>query len=93
MLACILSCFTFQPPTGISSETILKHSDISEEELLDLIFKLNTDPRVDGLLVQLPLPGIEREIDNEYTESCICRVAVIIYLIIKCRTPAVCVLE
>ncbi|XP_035999624.1 bifunctional methylenetetrahydrofolate dehydrogenase/cyclohydrolase, mitochondrial [Fundulus heteroclitus] len=41
---------------GISSETILKHSEISEEELLDLIFKLNTDPRVDGLLVQLPLP-------------------------------------
>lgn len=41
---------------GISSETILKHSEISEEELLDLIYKLNTDPRVDGLLVQLPLP-------------------------------------
>lgn len=44
-------------PTGISSETILKHTDISEEELLDLIYKLNTDHRVDGLLVQLPLPG------------------------------------
>lgn len=42
---------------GISSETIVKHSDISEEELLDLIDKLNTDHRVDGLLVQLPLPG------------------------------------
>uniref|UniRef100_A0A8C7Z9L4 Methenyltetrahydrofolate cyclohydrolase n=1 Tax=Oryzias sinensis TaxID=183150 RepID=A0A8C7Z9L4_9TELE len=41
---------------GISSETILKHTDISEEELLDLIYKLNTDHRVDGLLVQLPLP-------------------------------------
>uniref|UniRef100_A0A3B3CXC6 methenyltetrahydrofolate cyclohydrolase n=1 Tax=Oryzias melastigma TaxID=30732 RepID=A0A3B3CXC6_ORYME len=41
---------------GISSETILKHTDISEEELLDLIDKLNTDHRVDGLLVQLPLP-------------------------------------
>ncbi|XP_015234220.1 PREDICTED: bifunctional methylenetetrahydrofolate dehydrogenase/cyclohydrolase, mitochondrial [Cyprinodon variegatus] len=41
---------------GISSETILKHSEISEEELLDLIYKLNTDPQVDGLLVQLPLP-------------------------------------
>lgn len=41
---------------GISSETILKRSDISEEELLDLIYKLNTDHRVDGLLVQLPLP-------------------------------------
>ncbi|KAM4745358.1 bifunctional methylenetetrahydrofolate dehydrogenase/cyclohydrolase, mitochondrial [Anableps anableps] len=41
---------------GISSETILKHSEISEEELLDLIYKLNSDSRVDGLLVQLPLP-------------------------------------
>uniref|UniRef100_A0A3B5KQH9 methenyltetrahydrofolate cyclohydrolase n=1 Tax=Xiphophorus couchianus TaxID=32473 RepID=A0A3B5KQH9_9TELE len=41
---------------GISSETILKHSEISEEELLDLVYKLNTDPGVDGLLVQLPLP-------------------------------------
>lgn len=49
--------FTLRPPTGISSETILKHTNISEEELLDLIDKLNTDPRVDGLLVQLPLPG------------------------------------
>lgn len=46
-----------EPLTGISSETILKHSDISEEELLDLIDKLNSDHRVDGLLVQLPLPG------------------------------------
>ncbi|XP_036385654.1 bifunctional methylenetetrahydrofolate dehydrogenase/cyclohydrolase, mitochondrial-like [Megalops cyprinoides] len=41
---------------GISSETILKPSSISEEELVDLIHKLNTDHRVDGLLVQLPLP-------------------------------------
>ncbi|KAF3850790.1 hypothetical protein F7725_012562, partial [Dissostichus mawsoni] len=43
-------------PARISSETILKQSHISEEELLDLIYKLNTDHRVDGLLVQLPLP-------------------------------------
>ncbi|XP_033829107.1 bifunctional methylenetetrahydrofolate dehydrogenase/cyclohydrolase, mitochondrial [Periophthalmus magnuspinnatus] len=41
---------------GISSETILKHSSTSEEALLDLIDKLNSDHRVDGLLVQLPLP-------------------------------------
>ncbi|KAG5840205.1 hypothetical protein ANANG_G00186370 [Anguilla anguilla] len=41
---------------GISSETILKPSCISEDELLELIHKLNTDHRVDGLLVQLPLP-------------------------------------
>lgn len=54
-------CWVVSPQlsTGISSETILKHSSINEEELLDLIFKLNTDHRVDGLLVQLPLPGTE----------------------------------
>jgi len=44
-------------PAGISSETILKTSNTSEEELLDLIDKLNNDHLVDGLLVQLPLPG------------------------------------
>uniref|UniRef100_A0A672QAF5 methenyltetrahydrofolate cyclohydrolase n=1 Tax=Sinocyclocheilus grahami TaxID=75366 RepID=A0A672QAF5_SINGR len=51
---------------GISSETILKPSSISEEELLDLIEKLNSDHRVDGLLVQLPLPDHidERRICN-----------------------------
>ncbi|XP_062873904.1 bifunctional methylenetetrahydrofolate dehydrogenase/cyclohydrolase, mitochondrial [Trichomycterus rosablanca] len=41
---------------GITSETILKSSSTSEEDLLELIDKLNSDPRVDGLLVQLPLP-------------------------------------
>lgn len=42
---------------GITSETILKPSSVSEEELMELIDKLNSDHRVDGLLVQLPLPG------------------------------------
>lgn len=42
---------------GISSETILKPASVTEEELLDLIVKLNHDTNVDGLLVQLPLPG------------------------------------
>lgn len=41
---------------GISSETILKPSSVTEEELMELIYNLNTDNRVDGLLVQLPLP-------------------------------------
>lgn len=41
---------------GINSETILKPASISEEELLNLINKLNNDDNVDGLLVQLPLP-------------------------------------
>ncbi|XP_034286530.1 bifunctional methylenetetrahydrofolate dehydrogenase/cyclohydrolase, mitochondrial isoform X2 [Pantherophis guttatus] len=51
---------------GISSETILKPASITEEELLDLIVKLNHDTNVDGLLVQLPLPEHidERKICN-----------------------------
>lgn len=72
-IACLcFNIFSLQPPTGISSETILKHSEISEEELLDLIYKLNADHRVDGLLVQLPLPGKKRletwnrRINNEF---------------------------
>ena len=35
----------------------MKPASISEEELLNLINKLNNDNNVDGLLVQLPLPG------------------------------------
>ncbi|KAG6934422.1 methylenetetrahydrofolate dehydrogenase (NADP+ dependent) 2, methenyltetrahydrofolate cyclohydrolase [Chelydra serpentina] len=51
---------------GISSETILKPASSTEEELLDLISKLNDDTNVDGLLVQLPLPEHidERKICN-----------------------------
>ncbi|XP_067857357.1 bifunctional methylenetetrahydrofolate dehydrogenase/cyclohydrolase, mitochondrial-like isoform X1 [Heptranchias perlo] len=51
---------------GITSETILKPASITEEELLELISKLNTDNKVDGLLVQLPLPEHldERKICN-----------------------------
>ncbi|TFK04188.1 putative bifunctional methylenetetrahydrofolate dehydrogenase/cyclohydrolase 2 [Platysternon megacephalum] len=41
---------------GICSEIILKPKDISQEELLDLTAKLNDDSRVNGILVQLPLP-------------------------------------
>ncbi len=32
-------------------------AETSEQELLDLIAKYNADPAVDGILVQLPLPG------------------------------------
>uniref|UniRef100_A0A8C8WP88 Tetrahydrofolate dehydrogenase/cyclohydrolase catalytic domain-containing protein n=1 Tax=Panthera leo TaxID=9689 RepID=A0A8C8WP88_PANLE len=41
---------------GINSETIVKPASISEEELLNLINKLNNDGSVDGLLIQLLLP-------------------------------------
>ncbi|XP_031426960.1 bifunctional methylenetetrahydrofolate dehydrogenase/cyclohydrolase, mitochondrial [Clupea harengus] len=54
---------------GISSETILKPSSTSEEELLDLIHKLNFDHRVDGLLVQLPLP---EHIDERRVCNAVC---------------------
>jgi methylenetetrahydrofolate dehydrogenase (NADP+)/methenyltetrahydrofolate cyclohydrolase len=47
---------------GIFSETILKASNTSEEELLDLINSYNKNPKFSGILVQLPLPNhIEEE--------------------------------
>ncbi|KAF7641995.1 hypothetical protein LDENG_00266600, partial [Lucifuga dentata] len=42
---------------GISSDTVVRPSSISQEELLETIDKMNRDWRVSGLLVQLPLPG------------------------------------
>jgi methylenetetrahydrofolate dehydrogenase (NADP+)/methenyltetrahydrofolate cyclohydrolase len=41
---------------GIYSEKINLPGDVSEKELLSLIEKLNKDPRIHGILVQLPLP-------------------------------------
>uniref|UniRef100_A0A672H5B9 methenyltetrahydrofolate cyclohydrolase n=1 Tax=Salarias fasciatus TaxID=181472 RepID=A0A672H5B9_SALFA len=41
---------------GISSDTVVRPSSVSQEELLELIDKMNRDWRVSGLLVQLPLP-------------------------------------
>ncbi len=32
-------------------------ADASQEEVNDLVYQLNADPQVDGILVQLPLPG------------------------------------
>ncbi|MBN2558851.1 MAG: bifunctional methylenetetrahydrofolate dehydrogenase/methenyltetrahydrofolate cyclohydrolase FolD [Clostridia bacterium] len=42
---------------GIKSYEFLRDKDTPEQELLDLIDELNKDPRVHGILVQLPLPG------------------------------------
>ncbi len=42
---------------GLFSETIKLSKNTSEEELLELIHKLNEDQRFHGILVQLPLPG------------------------------------
>lgn len=45
---------------GISSDTVVRPSSVSQKELLELIDKMNRDWRVSGLLVQLPLPGKHR---------------------------------
>ncbi|HEX5512829.1 MAG TPA: bifunctional methylenetetrahydrofolate dehydrogenase/methenyltetrahydrofolate cyclohydrolase FolD, partial [Gammaproteobacteria bacterium] len=42
--------------TGIESFAYDLPASTSEEELLALVDRLNSDPRVDGILVQLPLP-------------------------------------
>ena len=41
---------------GIVGETVRRPADTSEEALLGLIADLNADPRVHGIIVQLPLP-------------------------------------
>lgn len=42
---------------GINSKIFHLPKKNSEEELLDLIDKLNIDPKINGILVQLPLPS------------------------------------
>ncbi len=41
---------------GIHSEVFRFDSDVAEEKLLDCIRRLNADPAIHGILVQLPLP-------------------------------------
>jgi methylenetetrahydrofolate dehydrogenase (NADP+) / methenyltetrahydrofolate cyclohydrolase len=41
---------------GLYHETITCGSDISEADLLALVDRLNADPKIHGILVQLPLP-------------------------------------
>lgn len=42
---------------GIASRDVRLGEDASEEEVLALVARLNADDTVDGILVQLPLPG------------------------------------
>jgi len=42
---------------GISSETLTYPATITQAELIDRIVKLNKNPKVHGILVQLPLPS------------------------------------
>jgi len=41
---------------GMYSETFRLGADTTREKLLDLVVRLNADPRIHGILVQLPLP-------------------------------------
>src|SRR5438105_8465052 len=41
---------------GIHSQAYELNDTIKENELIDLIDQLNRDPKIDGILVQLPLP-------------------------------------
>jgi len=43
--------------TGVHSEVHELPEPVSEDALLERISKLNADPRIHGVLVQLPLPG------------------------------------
>lgn len=47
---------------GFDSSTYRFPSDVSEQELLEAVDFINNDPEIDGLIVQLPLPG---HIDNQ----------------------------
>ncbi len=42
---------------GIESETMRLPDTMSEKELREIIRRLNEDPEIDGILVQLPLPA------------------------------------
>ncbi len=48
---------------GIESHTYRLPAETSQQELLALLQKLNTDPKVHGILVQLPLPDHINERD------------------------------
>jgi methylenetetrahydrofolate dehydrogenase (NADP+)/methenyltetrahydrofolate cyclohydrolase len=47
---------------GMNGETIRKPTTISQDELLAIVDRLNADPAVHGILVQMPLP---KHIDSE----------------------------
>src|SRR5690606_18664298 len=42
---------------GFYSQEIRKSATITQSELEDLLFSINEDSKIDGLLVQLPLPS------------------------------------
>lgn len=70
---------------GLSSVILRENAELSEESLINLIQKLNQDPSVHGILVQLPLPkhidpmkviktiAIEKDVDgfHPYNIGCL----------------------
>ena len=54
--------------TGIYSRTIILPADVTQAELEKTIRELNDDPKIDGILVQLPLP---RGLDEKRALACI----------------------
>ena len=66
---------------GIKNTTIRLDENVTEEELLELIYKLNNDDLVDGILVQLPLPkhiheekvieaiSVEKDVDGFHPQN------------------------
>lgn len=42
---------------GFKSTLIRYEDNVTEEKLLQTVYELNSDPEVDGFIVQLPLPG------------------------------------
>ena len=61
---------------GIYSEEHTLPGDVAEKELLDLIDRLNADPKIHGILLQLPLPAhldedkmLERIVPNKDVDS------------------------
>ena len=47
---------------GMHGETIRRPADITQGELIDIVDRLNADPTVHGILVQMPLP---KHIDSD----------------------------
>ncbi|KAL3673215.1 hypothetical protein V7S43_000938 [Phytophthora oleae] len=43
--------------TGICSENFLFDENVSQDTIVNKVEELNKDPNIDGILVQLPLPG------------------------------------
>lgn len=88
--------------TGMESIEHKLPADTSEEDLLALIDQLNSDPAINGILVQLPLPkhideskvintiGVEKDVDGFHIEN-VGKLSIGEDSLVPC-TPAGCIL-